>query len=67
MALDNIDALWDRLIEELDGGVKQRKMTGRIKKGIGRNAVETALSGLRTQWYYSLSISLQRTNGLVLL
>lgn len=48
MALTSVDALWERLLEELEGA-KKRKTAGRAKKSSGRGAVEAALSGLRTK------------------
>ncbi|KAF9462278.1 P-loop containing nucleoside triphosphate hydrolase protein [Collybia nuda] len=39
MALSSIEALWDRLVEELEDG-KKRKTAGRVKKIKGRDAVE---------------------------
>lgn len=49
MALSNIDALWDRLIDEFEG-VLQRK---RIKKGRGRDFVESMLDGMSARWLVS--------------
>lgn len=47
MALQNIDALWKRLIEEL-GASRQRPT--RAKRAHGRNAVEALLSSLEVKW-----------------
>jgi cell division control protein 6 len=49
MALNSVEALWDRLIEELDDG-KKRKTSGRAKKVKGRDAVEILLSNHHTKW-----------------
>lgn len=55
MALNSVDALWERLIEEFDDG-KKRKTAGRVKKVKGRDAVESLLSGYRTKWFISHSL-----------
>jgi len=47
MALQNVDALWKRLIEDL-GASRQRPT--RAKKAHNRNAVEALLSSLETKW-----------------
>jgi cell division control protein 6 len=44
MALKCVDALWERVLEEL-GGSKVAKTRGR-----GKDAVERALSTLKTKW-----------------
>ncbi|KAJ7647053.1 P-loop containing nucleoside triphosphate hydrolase protein [Roridomyces roridus] len=45
MALNSVDVLWERLIEELGGTPdKKRKTAGRVKKVQGRDAVEALLS-----------------------
>jgi cell division control protein 6 len=49
MALNGIDALWDRLLEELETG-KKRTTVGRAKKIKGRKAVDVVLSGLHSKW-----------------
>ncbi|KAF9010694.1 P-loop containing nucleoside triphosphate hydrolase protein [Cyathus striatus] len=46
MALNGIDALWDRLIEELSVSIK-KKSPGRTKKTFGRDAVQVLLTTLR--------------------
>ncbi|KAJ6625869.1 P-loop containing nucleoside triphosphate hydrolase protein [Mycena sp. CBHHK59/15] len=47
MALNTVDALWERLIEELGGAPeKKRKTAGRVKKVQGRDAVDALLAGL---------------------
>lgn len=50
MALNSVEALWDRLVEELEDG-KKRKIVGRVKKVKGRDAVESILSKHHTKWF----------------
>jgi cell division control protein 6 len=50
MALNSVDALWERLLEELHEGSK-RKAVGKPKKIKGRDAVEALLSNRQTKWY----------------
>ncbi|KAK0467707.1 P-loop containing nucleoside triphosphate hydrolase protein [Desarmillaria tabescens] len=45
MALDNVDALWERLSEEFQGPCK-RKRSKKTAKGKGRETLEDILSGL---------------------
>jgi cell division control protein 6 len=45
MALNGIDALWERLLEELDD-----KKKSRTKQVSGQEAVERVLSTMKTQW-----------------
>lgn len=54
MALNSVEALWDRLVEELEDG-KKRKTAGRTKKVKGRDAVESILSKHYTKWSVSFS------------
>ncbi|KAJ7141510.1 P-loop containing nucleoside triphosphate hydrolase protein [Mycena epipterygia] len=50
MALNSVDVLWERLIEELgDTGDKKRKTAGRPKKSQGRDTVDALLTMLRTK------------------
>ena len=46
MALDGVDALWLRLVEEMESG----KETARGKTVSGRGRVERVLSNLRSKW-----------------
>ncbi|KAL0956678.1 hypothetical protein HGRIS_002805 [Hohenbuehelia grisea] len=48
MALNNVDALWDRLCEELDNSVK-RKCPGRSKKPKAREALVALLGSLQSK------------------
>lgn len=50
MALNSVEALWDRLVEELEDG-KKVKTAGRVKKAKGRDAVETILSKHHMKWF----------------
>jgi cell division control protein 6 len=50
MALNSVEALWDRLLEELQDGSK-RKAAGKPKKTKVRDAVEALLSNSQTKWY----------------
>lgn len=55
MALGSVDALWDRLLEELGDGGK-----GKGKKGVGRKGREgvvKALEGVSAQWYVHTLLS----------
>ncbi len=57
MALENVEALWERLSEEFQGPCK-RKQSRRTAKGKGKETVEDILSGLGSKWYCSfLSLS----------
>lgn len=57
MALENVEALWERLSEEFQGPCK-RKQSRRTAKGKGKETVEDILSGLDSKWYCSfLSLS----------
>ncbi|GLB45080.1 putative AAA domain containing protein [Lyophyllum shimeji] len=47
MALNSVESLWERLIEELDD--QQKRKSGRTKKAKGRDAVESLLSGHHTK------------------
>jgi cell division control protein 6 len=49
MALNSIDTLWDRLLEQLEANTR-RKSVGRTKKVRGRDAVDTLLAALSTKW-----------------
>jgi cell division control protein 6 len=49
MALKSIDALWERMIEELSDGPKRKFAGGRKPKG--RDAVKALLNGLNSKWY----------------
>ncbi|KAJ7495965.1 P-loop containing nucleoside triphosphate hydrolase protein [Mycena galericulata] len=50
MALNSVDALWERLIEELGGTAeKKRKTAGRPKKLQGRDAVDALLTVATTK------------------
>ncbi|KAJ7772656.1 P-loop containing nucleoside triphosphate hydrolase protein, partial [Mycena maculata] len=50
MALNSVDALWERLIEELGGAAdKKRKTAGRPKKLQGREAVDALLTVATTK------------------
>ncbi|KAJ7079064.1 hypothetical protein B0H15DRAFT_519461 [Mycena belliarum] len=50
MALNSIDALWERLIEELSvSAEKKRKTAGRLKKSQGRDAVDALLAVIPTK------------------
>lgn len=51
MALNNLDALWDRMFEELDAARKQKSSPSKSRKAKGRDAIVTLLAGLRTKWY----------------
>ncbi|RDB16817.1 Cell division control protein 6 [Hypsizygus marmoreus] len=48
MALNNVESLWDRLIEELEDS-KKHKASGRAKKVKGRDAIESLLSHHKTK------------------
>ncbi|GAW07798.1 P-loop containing nucleoside triphosphate hydrolase protein [Lentinula edodes] len=48
MALKNIDALWDFLVDEFDGLLQKKRKSG-MKKGNGREAVEALLYGMSTR------------------
>lgn len=47
MALNSVDALWDRVLEDLYGGQKPSRGARKIK---GREGVEHALQKLDTPW-----------------
>ncbi|KAJ7497591.1 P-loop containing nucleoside triphosphate hydrolase protein [Mycena latifolia] len=50
MALNSVDALWERLIEELSGSAeKKRKTAGRPKKTHGRDTVDALLTVVPTK------------------
>jgi cell division control protein 6 len=49
MALNSADALWERLLEELQDGPK-RKTAGRAKKTRPRDAIEALLSNGQSKW-----------------
>ncbi|KAF7321924.1 AAA domain-containing protein [Mycena kentingensis (nom. inval.)] len=50
MALNSVDVLWDRLIEELGGNVdKKRKTAGRLRKLQGKELVDSLLAGSRSK------------------
>ncbi|KAK7005793.1 AAA domain-containing protein, partial [Favolaschia claudopus] len=50
MALNSVDALWERLVEELNPAAdKKRKTAGRPKKLQGREAVDALLNVISTQ------------------
>lgn len=51
MALNNLDALWDRMFEELDAARKQKSSPSKSRKAKGRDAIETLVAGLKTKWY----------------
>lgn len=53
MALNSLDALWERLLEDLQQDPK-RKGTAKSKKTKARDAVESLLSNCRTKWYIIL-------------
>lgn len=50
MALKNIEALWDLLVDEFDGLLQKKRKSG-MKKGNGREAVEALLYGMSTRWF----------------
>ncbi|KAE9408497.1 P-loop containing nucleoside triphosphate hydrolase protein [Gymnopus androsaceus JB14] len=45
MSLNNIDALWDRLIDEFDGVLQKKRKSG-TRKAKGRDSVESMLEGM---------------------
>jgi cell division control protein 6 len=47
MALSGIDELWERLLEDLDGGKKKTK----TKPASTKEAVERLFTNLKTRWY----------------
>lgn len=47
MALKSVDALWERMIEELTAGSKQKATS---KKAKGREMVQSALKSLKIKW-----------------
>jgi len=49
MALSGIEALWDRLLEQLQTGAK-RKAGGRTKQIRARDALDSLLSTMTTKW-----------------
>jgi cell division control protein 6 len=49
MALSGIEALWDRLLEQLQTGAK-RKVGGRTKQTRARDALDSILSTMTTKW-----------------
>ncbi|KAF9448202.1 P-loop containing nucleoside triphosphate hydrolase protein [Macrolepiota fuliginosa MF-IS2] len=49
MALNNLDALWERMFEELDAARKQKFSPSKARKVKGRDAIEALLAGLRTK------------------
>lgn len=51
MALNNLDALWDRMFEEIDTEGKQKSKSRKAK---GKDAIEALLTGIRTKWYVYL-------------
>ncbi|KAF8893389.1 P-loop containing nucleoside triphosphate hydrolase protein [Infundibulicybe gibba] len=48
MALKSVDILWERMCEELEP-YQKRKLAGKSKRAIGRDAIEALLSGLKTK------------------
>jgi cell division control protein 6 len=54
MALKSIDALWERMIEDLTGDRPKRKSVGG-RKLKGRDAVKALLNGLNSKWYVCLT------------
>lgn len=48
MALNNLDALWDRVFDEIDAEGKQKSKSRKTK---GKDAIEALLTGLRRKWY----------------
>ncbi|EKM74948.1 hypothetical protein AGABI1DRAFT_123438 [Agaricus bisporus var. burnettii JB137-S8] len=46
MALNNLDALWDRVFDEIDAEGKQKSKSRKTK---GKDAIEALLTGLRTK------------------
>ncbi|KAJ3921745.1 Cdc6B protein [Lentinula edodes] len=48
MALKNIAALWDLLVDEFDGLLQKKRKSG-MKRGNGREAVEALLYGMSTR------------------
>ena len=55
MALKSIDALWERMVEDLSDGPKRKSASGRKLKG--RDAVKALLNGLNSKWYISLTVT----------
>lgn len=54
MALNNVDALWDKLSDEFAVDQK-RKAATRAKKSVkGKEAVQSLLGDLRSKWYVAL-------------
>ncbi|KAF5351649.1 hypothetical protein D9756_007735 [Leucocoprinus leucothites] len=49
MALNDLDALWERMFEELDAARKQKSSPSKSRKGKGRAAIESLLLGVRTK------------------
>ncbi|KXN90812.1 hypothetical protein AN958_03466 [Leucoagaricus sp. SymC.cos] len=49
MALNNLDALWERMFEELNAARKQKFSLSKSRKGRGRDAIESLLSSLRAK------------------
>lgn len=53
MALNNVEALWDRIIEEIGSKNNERKTSGRVKKVTGKDAVGLLMSGVTTKLFVS--------------
>ena len=47
MALKSVDALWERMIEELTAGAKQKTTNKKVK---GREMVQSILNSLQLKW-----------------
>ena len=57
MALKSIDALWERMIEDLSDGPKRKSAGGRKLKG--RDAVKALLNGLNSKWYVCATVTVR--------
>ena len=51
MALKSVDALWDRIIEDLATTPKRKSTAKKNKKTNGHDRLKALLSALNTQWY----------------
>ncbi len=56
MALNNLDALWERMFEELDATCKQKSSPSKSRKAKGREAIVALLAGLKTKWYVAFQL-----------
>jgi cell division control protein 6 len=67
MALNSVDTLWERLIEELGATAdKKRKIAGRPKKVQGKDTVDALLTVLSTKWLVHHLLGLLRKLNLPL-